>query len=71
MKTYISTVGVDDTYSQRAVLHIALEVEHGALTCGHSHVVHLSCNDKQMSEFPVFHADVVLMNYLEDIFCNQ
>lgn len=31
-KTHASAVGVDDADSQGAVLHVALQVEHGALT---------------------------------------
>lgn len=42
-KTHTSAVGVDDADAQRAVLHVALEVEHGALTRCHRHVAQLSC----------------------------
>lgn len=38
---------VDDADSQRAVLHVALEVKHGALTRCHRHVVQLSCEKEQ------------------------
>lgn len=43
LKTHTSTVGVDDADSQRAVLHVALQVEHGALTRRHGHAAQLSC----------------------------
>ena len=41
--THTSTVGVNDADSQRAVLHVALEVEHGALARRHRHGAQLSC----------------------------
>lgn len=43
VKTHTSTVGVYDADSQRAVLHVALEVEHRALSRCHCHVAQLSC----------------------------
>lgn len=43
VKTHTSAVRVDDADPQRAVLHVALEVEHGALTRCHSHAAQLSC----------------------------
>lgn len=48
VETHTSAVGVDDVDSQRAVLHVALEVQHGALTRRHrSHVAQLSCEKEQ------------------------
>ena len=45
--THTPTVRVDDADSQRAVLHVALELEQGALTRCHCHIVQLSCKDEQ------------------------
>lgn len=45
--THTSTVGVNDADSQRAVLHVALEVEHGALARRHRHVAQLSCEKRR------------------------
>lgn len=49
-KTHTSAVCVDDADSQRAVLHVALEVEHGALTGCHRHVAQLSCEKERDSQ---------------------
>ena len=45
--THTSTVGVDDADSQRAVLHVALELEHGALSSRHGQAAQLSCEQTQ------------------------
>lgn len=47
IKTHTSAVAVDDADSERAVLHAALKVEHGTLTCRHCHVAQLSCEKEQ------------------------
>lgn len=44
-KTHTSIVAIYDADSQRAVLHVALEVEHGALSRCHCHVAQLSCKE--------------------------
>lgn len=43
--TYISAVGGDDVNSQGAVLHVALQVDHGSLSPCHGYVVQLSCEE--------------------------
>lgn len=45
-ETHIAAVGVDDADTQGTVLHVALEVEHGALSSCHGHV-QLSCEEER------------------------
>lgn len=46
-KTHASTVGVDNADTQRAVLHVALQVKHWALAGWHCHAAELSCGNEE------------------------
>lgn len=42
---------VDDADSQRAVLHVALQVEHGALGPRQAHAAQRSCEERRVIRF--------------------